>query len=328
MNKISLTLAISDYDHVRDIVNGRVRVQGVDLTCIELPVEEIFFRFVKYREWQVSEFSMGKYVAMRAAGDGSITAIPVFPSRMFRHSSIFVRSDGPVTPADLAGRRVGVPEWAQTASIYTRGLLSSEYGVPLTSIQWYQAGLNQPGREEKVAVRLPGGVHLSRVTSRSLDEMLLAGDLDAVLSARPPQSFQQKDPRIRRLIEDYASVEREYFYRTAIFPIMHVVAIRSDVLADNPWIAMNLFDAFEEAKQKSIDRLCSATISSIPVPWLAGLLDELRGPGDGQWWPYGVEKNRKTIGAFLAYAYEQGVASRLLDIEDLFVPESAAYYRV
>jgi 4,5-dihydroxyphthalate decarboxylase len=328
VNKIPLTLAVSDYDHVRDIVNGRVRVQGVDLTCIELPVEEIFFRFVKYREWQISEFSMGKYVAMRAAGDDSITAIPVFPSRMFRHSSIFVRRDGPTTPADLAGRRVGVPEWAQTASIYTRGLLSSEYGVPLTAIQWYQAGLNQPGREEKVAVSLPSGVHLSRVTERSLDGMLLAGDLDAVLSARPPRSFQQKDPRVRRLIEDYASIEREYFYRTAIFPIMHVVAIRSDVLADSPWIAMNLFDAFEEAKQRSIDRLRSATISSIPVPWLAGLIDDLSVPGGGQWWPYGVERNRRTIEAFLGYAYEQGVASRLLEAEDLFVPESAAYYRV
>jgi len=189
---LPLTMAMSGYDHVRDLTTGATQVEGVELTTLTLPVEEIFYRFLRYREWHVSELSFAKYIALRAAGDDSIRAIPVFPSRVCRHSSIFVRPDGPREPAQLAGARIGVPEWAQTAAVYTRSLLVHEWGIPLRDVHWVQAGVNEPGRHEKVALNLPEGVALSQEPDRSLDEMLQAGDLDAVFSAHPPGELRAR----------------------------------------------------------------------------------------------------------------------------------------
>src|SRR5258708_6743255 len=185
--RLMLTIAISDYDHVRDFATGVVRADGIDARFLTLTIEEIFFRFTKFREWDVSEMSMGKYVALRSQDDASLTAIPVFPSRVFRHSSIYVRRDGAVrVPADLKGRRVGLPEWAQTAAVYSRGALMHQYGLTLQDIDWYQAGVNQPGRAEKVKLNLPAGTRLTARPDTTLDAMLLAGELDAVLTAHPP----------------------------------------------------------------------------------------------------------------------------------------------
>src|SRR5215470_5303795 len=215
MPPLPLTLAISEYDHVRDLVSGRVKPEGIDLRALVLPIEEIFYRFTVYREWDASEMAMGKYVALRSQGDTSLTATPVFPSRMFRHSSIYVRSDGPVkAPADLRGRRVGVPEWAQTAAIYSRGLLVHQYGLPLADIAWVQAGVNEPGRTEKVALKLPPGVAVERTADKSLNGMLLAGELDAVMTAPPPAAFEAGDPRIQRRFPDFMALELAYWRET------------------------------------------------------------------------------------------------------------------
>jgi 4,5-dihydroxyphthalate decarboxylase len=325
---LALTMAMSGYDHVRDLVTGEVRVEGAELTTLTLPVEEIFYRFLRYREWHVSELSLAKYVALRAAGDDSLRAIPVFPSRVCRHSSIFVRPDGPREPAQLAGARIGLPEWAQTAAVYTRSLLVHEWGIPLRDVHWVQAGVNQPGRREKVQLHLPEGVALSQEPERSLDEMLRAGDLDAVFSAHPPASFERGDPGIIRLFPDYEPVEREYVTRTGIFPIMHVVVIRSDVLDRDPWIARNLFTAFEAAKEASLARLAEMTASRVPLPWVPGLLAQARALIGPDPWPYGVEANRVTLDAFARYAHEQGVAARRLEPEELFVPQVLGRYRV
>lgn len=325
---LSLTMAMSGYDHVRDLVTGEVRVEGAELTTLTLPVEEIFYRFLRYREWHVSELSLAKYVALRAAGDDSLRAIPVFPSRVCRHSSIFVRPDGPREPAQLAGARIGLPEWAQTAAVYTRSLLVHEWGIPLRDVHWVQAGVNQPGRREKVQLHLPEGVTLSQEPERSLDEMLRAGDLDAVFSAHPPASFERGDPGIIRLFPDYEPVEREYVTRTGIFPIMHVVVIRSDVLDRDPWIARNLFTAFEAAKEASLARLAEMTASRVPLPWVPGLLAQARALIGPDPWPYGVEANHVTLDAFARYAHEQGVAARRLEPEELFVPQVLGRYRV
>jgi 4,5-dihydroxyphthalate decarboxylase len=325
---LALTMAMSDYDHVRDLATGAIRVEGAELTTLNLPVEEIFYRFLRYREWHVSELSFAKYVALRAAGDETLNAIPVFPSRVCRHSSIFVRPDGPDAPGQLAGARIGVPEWAQTAAVYTRSLLVHEWGIPLQDVHWVQAGVNQPGRQEKVELHLPAGVTVSQVPDRSLDQMLHAGDLDAVFSAHPPASFDRGDPGIVRLFPDYEPVEREYVARTGIFPIMHVVVIRADVLQATPWVAKNLFTAFVEAKQASLARLSEMTASRVPLPWVPGRLAEMRqliGPDP---WPYGVDANRVTLDAFTRYAHEQGVAARRLDPEELFVPQVLGQYRV
>jgi 4,5-dihydroxyphthalate decarboxylase len=319
---VHATLAVEDYDHVRDLVTGAVPVEGVDLTCLHLPVEEIFFRFVRFREWHVSELSLAKYASLRARGDDSLTAIPVFTSRMFRHSAIFVRDDGPVgEPARLAGARVGIPEWTQTATVYVRGLLTHTYGIPLDGVSWFQAGVNEAGRIEGVPIDLPTGVSCTPVTDRTLNEMLLSGDLDAVISAHPPTEFTSGSGRVVRLFPDYRAVEEAYYRTTGIFPIMHLVALRRDIHDAHPWVAMNLLRAFEEAKRRSLARAVDANVSHVPIPW--GIDDAARARDlfGRDWWPYGVEPNRTTLDAFLGYAFEQGVCDRRLDAEELFAPE-------
>ena len=329
MNPLPLTLAISDYDHVRDLVEGRVKPEGIALTLLSLPIEEIFYRFVLHREWDVSEMAMGKYVSLRSQGDASLTALPVFPSRVFRHSSIYVRSDAALAgPADLRGRRVGVPEWAQTAAIYSRGFLQHQYGVPLAEVRWVQAGVNEPGRTEKVELRLPPGVTVERPQGKSLDGMLLAGELDAIMTAHPPASFEAGDPRVRRLIADFRPVEEAYWRETGIFPIMHCVALKSSVLEAHPWVAMNLLTAFEEAKRRSLRRTFEATASRFPIPWHFEHAREHASLFGGDYWPYGIERNRTTLEAFLRYAHEQGVCHRLLQPEELFPKEVRTAFKI
>jgi 4,5-dihydroxyphthalate decarboxylase len=327
--KLPLSLAIGEYDHVRDLLDGTVPVEGVELTVLRLPVEEMFYRFVMHAEFDVSEASFAKVVALIAQDDRRFVPLPVFPSRVFRHSSIYVRNGcGVAKPEDLAGKRVGVPEWAQTAAIYSRGLLAHEYGVDLRSIHWHQGGVNEPGRREKVGLALPAGVRLTVIADRSLSDMLVDGDLDAVLSARPPASFSRGDPRVRRLFADYRPIELAYARKTGIFPIMHVVAMRREVYERDRWLAMSLFKAFDEARQRSLRRAADVTASFFPLPWIA---DQLRFAqevfGDDPW-PYGIERNRTTLEAFLDYAFEQGVCGQRLKVEAVFPPEIEEAFKI
>ena len=327
--RVSLTVAMSDYDHVRDFASGLVRAEGIDATFLTLPVEEIFFRFTRFREWDVSELSMGKYVSLVSQDDTSLVAIPVFPSRIFRQSSIYVRRDGPVKAlTDLKGRRVGLPEWAQTAAIYTRGFLMHDCGIRLQEIEWHQAGVNQPGRVEKVQLRLPEGVRYLPRPDRSLDGMLLAGEVDAIMSAHPPQAFERGDPQIVRLLPEYRRIEEEYWRKTGIFPIMHTVALRRDVFDRHPWAAMNLFKAFEEAKRRSVARMLDSTAPRVPIPWCFAHADDARALFGEDFWPYGIEGNRVTLEAYLRFAHEQGVCHRPVRVEELFPRELAATFKI
>jgi 4,5-dihydroxyphthalate decarboxylase len=329
MANIPLSFAINPYEHVRDLLDGTVRAEGIDFTFLRLPTEEIFYRFVRYREWDVSEMAFGKLIVLASQEDRSIVAIPVFPSRSFRHSSIYVRSDAGITrPEHLAGKRIGVPTWSQSASMYSRGMLAHEYGVDLQSIHWHQGGVNQAGRAENVNLDLPRWLRLTRVPDRSLSEMLLAGDLDTILSARPPAPFASGDPRVRRLFEDYRAVELAYWEKTGIFPIMHVVAMRREVYERHRWVAMNLFTALETAKNRSLERLKSMTESSIPLPWVPEHTRLSRKMLGEDFWPYGIEPNRKTLEAFTQYAFEHGVTARKVAVEELFPPEVQTFTRV
>ncbi|HXR13399.1 MAG TPA: hypothetical protein VN740_01985 [Solirubrobacteraceae bacterium] len=327
--RLPLTLAVNDYDHVRDLASGAVEVGGVALTLLHLPVEEIFFRFTRFREWEVSECSLAKYCSLRAAGDDSLVAIPVFTSRSFRHSAIFVRADGPVDrPQALAGARIGVPEWTQTATVYARGLLQHEYGVALEDVRWVQAGTNEPGRTEGVAVTLPAGVRLEAMPEHTLNDLLLAGEIDALIAAHPPRAFERGDGRLVRLFSDHRAVEEAYFRERGVFPIMHLVALRADVHASHPWLAMNLLKAFTEAKRRSVERALDVNAPRFPVPWAPANAQRavaLLGP---DFWPYGIEPNRTTLETFLRFAHEQGVCARRLEPEELFVPEVAQAFRI
>jgi 4,5-dihydroxyphthalate decarboxylase len=258
---------------------------------------------------------------MRASGDDSLQAIPVFTSRVPRHSAIYVRRDGPVhEPVDLGGKRVGIPEWAQTAGVYVRGLLTSAYGVDLRTIDWVQAGIDNAGRAEHANLQLPEGITLRTAPDRNLGEMLVSGEVDAVIAASPPRCFRDGHPNVRRLFEDFADAERAYVVRTGIFPIMHVIAIQSHVLESDPWIAMNLFDAFEEAKRLSLIRARSIG-SLFPIPWSYDAVRKAEEIFGSDFWPYGLEENRPTLDAFLQYAAEQGVCARRLTPDELFPPQ-------
>jgi 4,5-dihydroxyphthalate decarboxylase len=319
MVKRQLSIAVGSYDHVRDLTTGRVRVEGIEPVFIELAVEQILQRFRRHREWEVSEFSLAQYVALRSRGDTSMIAIPVFPSRVFRHGSIFVRAGSIDSVSDLHGRRVGIPEWAQTAGVWVRGILERQYGIAANSIEWVQAGLDDPGREESVETSLPEGVRLERRPGSSLSEMLHNGEIDAVISARAPRS---QDGRLVRLIPDHVAAEKEWWQRTRIYPIMHVMVLRADVYAEAPWCAANLLAAFDEARISGVRRMLGTTVSHVAVPWLPELLTEFTDGDPLSWWAYGVERNRHNLQTFLDFAVNQGVAQAPVTVESLFAPET------
>ncbi|MSQ73246.1 MAG: 4,5-dihydroxyphthalate decarboxylase [Betaproteobacteria bacterium] len=353
-DKVQLSVAVGDHDHTRDVTSGRVPVEGASLIVQYLPPEEVHYRFTVHRDWDMSEMSMGKYISLRSQDDTSISAIPVFPSRMFRHSMIYVRNDGKITrPEQLKGKRIGIPEWAQTATIYSRGYLQHEAGVPLTSVEWVQAGVNEAGRVEKVKLNLPKGVSYRNEPGDSLNNMLLAGKLDAVLSARPPLAYDAGTSAgdagtsaggagasvvgagasaggagIVRLFENYEPVEEAYFRKTGIFPIMHVIVIRTALLERHPWLAMNLYKAFDEAKERSVERMSDITASHAPLAWMRPYTERMKSLFGEDIWPYGVEKNRTTLEAFLQFGYEQGVCHRKLAPEELFPKQVLSVHKV
>jgi 4,5-dihydroxyphthalate decarboxylase len=327
--RLHLTLATADYDHVRDLTSGAVRAEGILLTAFVLPVEEIFYRFIKNREWDVSEMSFGKFIGYADQGNSPFVGIPVFPSRVFRHSAFYVRSDrGICRPKDLEGKRVGIPEWAQTAGIYARGFLSETAGVDLRKVQWVQAGMNEAGREEKVEFKLPAGIHYEQRRDTTISAMLLSGEINAAISARVPNAFDDSAGRIVRLYPDYRAEEMNYHTTTGIYPIMHVIAMRRVVFDRYPWVAMNLFKAFDEARRRSLERIRDLTASRIPVPWSASIASEWSRNFGDEPFPYGLEQNRRTLDAFCRFAHAQGVTAKKLTPDDLFPKEARASVRV
>jgi 4,5-dihydroxyphthalate decarboxylase len=328
-HRVPLTLAVGDYDHVRDLASGTVQPDGIDLTCLVFArVEEMFFRFLHFREWEVSEVSLGAYAANLSRGHEDLVAIPAFPARAFRHSAIYVRADGSIRePGELAGSRVGVPAWSQTAAIWVRGLLAHQFGLRLEEVAWYQGGVDEPGREEPVEIDLPAGIRLEVVRNRSLNEMLVGRELDAVISARPPRAFLENTGEVRRLIDDHPAAEADYYRVTSIFPIMHVVAIRRDAFDSHPWIAVNLLQAFERAKRRSLSRVLEQTVPHVPLPWAPFQAREAQELLGEDFWPYGIDANRAALEALLDYAFEQGVCRRRLSCDELFPIEVGATYK-
>ena len=322
---VHLTLAVCDYEHVREIAQGIVRADGITLTPLIFPsIEEITFRFTKSLEWDVSELSFGKYISLTSQGSAPMVAIPVFPSRVHRHSAIYVRESAGIKNAkDLEGRAVGIPEWAQTAGIYARGILAEEYGVDLAKITWLQAGVNEPGRAEKVELQLPPGISYKACPDTSLSAMLATGAVDAVISARAPKGFAPGGG-VARLFPDYRAEEERFFRKTGIFPIMHLITVRRAVLERHPWVGMNLLKMFDEAKRRCSHLLRDFTCARIPLPWAAAVVDEITEKFGPDPYPYGIEASRPTLEAFCRYAHDQGVTHRRMSIEDLFPPEVRA----
>ena len=325
MADLHLTMGINDYDHVRDMFTGAVKPKGIELTSLVMEVEETFKRFLADQEWDISEISFAMSCQAISRGNAPFILIPVFPSRLFRLSGVYIRSDGSITkPEDLKGKKVGLPQWAQTATTYARGWLAETVGIALSEIDWYQLGPNSPGRLDNTAERPPEGVSLTDLPDGSLADLLVEGRIDALITADPPRRMLAGDNAITRLYPKFEDVEREYFRQTGIFPIMHTVAIKRSSYEANPWIARNIFNAFEEAKNNSVRRMRDMNVSQIGLPWIQQHIEQTSAEffPDGDYWPYGVDRNRTTIEAFLRFCHQQGVTANHLKPEDIFAKEA------
>lgn len=324
MARLPLSFSCWDYDRVRAVQDGRVVPQGIDLTFLPNAPEETFFRMLKWREFDVAEMSLSSYVLSLFEDEPPFVAIPVFPSRVFRHGSVYLGPGSSATsPAELAGGTIGVPEYQITASVWIRGILAEHHGLPVDAVSYRTGGLHEAGRHEKVRLDLPPHIAVRPIGPlETLDELLVTGAVDALYSARAPRSFGPGP--VRRLFPDPRSVEQAYFADTGIFPIMHTVVIRREVYERHPWVARSLLDALTTARDLVYPQLHEVTALKAMLPWSvpeAETTVSLMGP---DFWPYGIEPNRTTLETFLRYSHEQGLAKRALAPEELFVPETHA----
>jgi 4,5-dihydroxyphthalate decarboxylase len=330
VSRLRLTLACWDYDRTRALADGSVQPDGIDLNYLSLPVEETFFRMLRNREFDVSELSLSSYTVTLGREKPPFIAIPVFPSRFFRHSCIFVSAHSGIRePKDLIGRRIGTPEYQMTAPVWIRGILEDEYGVPHTSVEYFTGGEEQPGRDEKIALDLPAAVRVRRIgPTQTLAAMLADGEIDALHTARAPSTFTTRPDAVKRLFENYAEIERDYFRRTRIFPIMHTVVIRRELYEANRWIAQALMKGFVEAQRRTYRDLEETAALKTMLPWLTAHVDETRREMGGDWWAYGLAPNRHVLDAFLRYHHQQGLSKRRLAPDELFAPESLESFTI
>ena len=323
MALLDLTLGCGGYDRTRALADGRVQVEGADLRYVALEPEEVFFRMARYQEFDAAEFSLSSYV-VTLARDAPFIAIPVFPSKRFRHSCVFVNAKAGIErPADLVGRTIGIPEYQLTAIVWIRGMLAEHYGVPVSSVRYRTGGLYEPGRVEKLAISLPPEIDISPIPAdRVLSDMLAAGEIDAIYAPRPPRSLLAGDGAVRCLFADPRAEERAYFEKTGIFPVMHTIVLRRDVYTAHRWLANSLTKAFTAAKDLAYEQLRKTAALEVSLPWVIDEYEatvKLLGP---DYWAYGLEPNRQALSTFLRYAHEQYLTDRLLAPEDLFAPET------
>jgi ABC-type nitrate/sulfonate/bicarbonate transport system substrate-binding protein len=321
---LSLTLACGEYDRTRPLRDGRVRVDGVELVYLDLPVEETFFRMMRHREFDLAELSFSSYVISCFEQPRPFVGLPVYPSRSFRHGNIFVNAKAGIEqPSDLRGKRVGLPEYQLTALVWIRGILAEHHGLPADAVSYHTGGLETPGRIEKARVNLPPGISVEPIgEGKTLAKMLADGEIDALYSPRAPSTLFAGDGRVARLYPEPGVQEREYFATTGIFPIMHVIALRRDVYERNRWLAQTLTKAFVAAKELAYRELEQVVALKVSLPWLTSELERTRALMGRDHWSYGVEPNRHVLETFVRYAHEQGLARELLPIEDLFAPET------
>jgi 4,5-dihydroxyphthalate decarboxylase len=330
MSKIRLSMACWNYDRTRALLEDRIPIDGIELTYLNLPVEETFFRMLRHHEFDVAEMSLSSYVMSLFAESPRFIAIPVFPSRFFRHSCIYVnRNRGIREPKDLVGKRVGTPEYQMTAGVWIRGILNDEYGVPISGVEYFNGGEEEPGRPEKLALSLPPEIRLASIPeTKTLSAMLDAGEIDALYTARMPSTFVKGSGSVRRIFEDYQSVEQEYYTRTKIFPIMHTVVIRRDVYDKNPWVARSLYKALALAQREVYQDLYQTAALKYMLPWLIRHVEETRKLMGQDFWPYGFEPNVNTLSTFLRYHHEQGLSKRQLTPQQLFASESLESFKI
>ena len=328
--RLPLTVACWDYDRTRALFDGRIAIEGCDANILNLPVEETFFRALRGAEFDVAELSFSSYIIQRSRGSSAYIAIPVFLSRAFRHSCIYIRTDAGIAgPRDLVGRAVGVPEYQLTALVWARGILQDEYGVKPSALRWRTGGVEHPGRHEKVALTLPGDLDIEPIpTDETLTQWLLDGRIDAIIAPRAPNCFVEGVTSVGRLFPDFRSAERDYFMRTRIFPIMHVVGIRTALVEQHPWLAASVFKAFQLAKRAAEADLAEVAALKVTLPWLPAEYADTVALMGRDFWTYGVAGNEPAIETFARYHHEQGLSARPLAIPELFAPTTLEQVRI
>jgi 4,5-dihydroxyphthalate decarboxylase len=318
MANLRLTFACGPYDRTQALRDGTMKPEGIDLTYITLQPAEIFWRMLQYREFDASEMSLSNYTTLVAAGDAPFIAVPAFPSRVFRHGYFFVNTDkGIQGPKDLVGKRGGVPEYSMTAAVYARGMLEHEYGVKPSDIEWVQ------GRADRLGRKLPSNIRLTQAPAGTeLGDMLERGEIDFLFTANNPLSFRRGSPKVKRLFPNYAELEKDYYRRTKIYPIMHTVVIRRDIYERDPWVALSLYKALCRAKEYAYHHLLEAGSPKASFAWLQPMIEEEQKIIGPDWYPYGISQNRPSIDALLQYTHEHGLTDRRLTVEELFAPST------
>jgi 4,5-dihydroxyphthalate decarboxylase len=330
MNRIRLTFSCWDYDRTRALADGSVQAEGIDLVYLTQPVEETFFRMLRYREFDCSEMSLSSYVASLNTENPPFIAIPAFPSRFFRHSCIFLSTKSGIRkPEDLKGKRIGVPEYQMTAPVWIRGILSDDYGVKVTEVEHLSGGEEEPGRDEKLKLNLPSSIRVKPIgPTQTLSRMIAEGEIDALVTARAPSTFYKHPDKVQRLFPNYVETEKEYYQRTRIFPIMHTVVIRRDTYQRNPWVAQSLYKALVAAKAKALELYNQTAAMPAMLPWSVAHVEEARREMGDDWWPYGLGPNRQVLDTFLRYHHEQGLSKRRFAAEELFAKETLESFKV
>jgi 4,5-dihydroxyphthalate decarboxylase len=330
VSRLRLSLGCWNYDRTRGLLEGRIQPDGIDLTYLNMPVEETFFRMLRHREFDVAEMSLSSYAVSLSKPERPFVAIPVFPSRFFRHSCIYVNADAGIRePKDLLGKRVGNPEYQMTAPVWIRGVLQDEYGVPVDAVTYHTGGEEEPGRPEKLKLSLPPNIKVKPIGEKdTLAAMLRDGAIDALYTARMPSTYRTAPGKVKRLFEDYMQVEQAYYRKTRIFPIMHTVAIRRRLYEEHPWIAMSLYKAFAQAQRETYDDLYVTAALKAMLPWLTRHVEETRALMGDDYWPYGFAPNREALGTFVRYHHEQGLSPKRLAPEDLFAPETLESFKI
>jgi 4,5-dihydroxyphthalate decarboxylase len=325
--ELNLTYAGGLYDRTVALQNGSVATEGINLNFVMMHAGEFQRRQARHAEFDASEFSLSTYTILLSQGDRRFVGIPVFPSRRFRHSDIYINTKAGIrTPPDLAGKRVGAMEYQQTAGVWIRGILKDEYGVSGDQIEWYFGGYNEPKNYiERVPIKLPPEVRTVTISNQQcLDAMLARGEIDALIGATPPDSFRARAPNVARLFPNYKDIELDYFKRTGIFPIMHMVVVKRESYAKAPWIAASLYKAFVRAKLQGMRHMDFRYGGGLfcSLPWLWSHLEEVRDEMGPDPFLYGLEENRLVLETFLSYSYTQGMISKELKVQDLFAPET------
>lgn len=330
MGKLQLSIAIGDYDRVRPLANGRAPIDGCEPLIMHLEPEEVFFRAFRQAAFDVCELSLSTFAIHTAAGDCPYVGVPVFPSRSFRHTAIYIRTDrGIKGPKDLKGRRIGVPEYQVTANVWARAILLDDHGVDPSHIRWVQGGQEEPGRIEKAAFKLPEGVHMEPAPEgRTLSGMLEAGEIDGLMAPRAPSCFKRGAANVGWLFPDPQAAATDWYRRTRIFPIMHLLGVRRTLVERHPWLPMALYKAFDRSKRLALEALFDPAAAMATLPFLDEHLRFVKDLMGEDYWPYGLEPNRQVLETFLDHHHRQGLSPRKLAVEELFDPSVGERFRV